>query len=199
MYRRPPQRRSLRRLHCLSPLLGATLHRKHRRIRNRAHQRPPLPLRWNLQRNGHGEYHGLPRRGPRPQPQPSDVRNRAPTDADRPPHRRARRQMAISGGPKLRNLITNASVRNAMIMLQAVGRSTSSPSPRAVWRLLAEYNQFCHRVQRNAATECKVSSTPKACRAAVAVRSGRCPIRAQGSKVRFADHPELGGDLCESR
>jgi len=118
MSRRPPQRRSLRRLHCLSPLLGATLHRKHRRIRNRAHQRPPLPLRWNLQRNGHGEYHGLPRRGPRPQPQPSDVRNRAPTDADRPPHRRARRQMAISGGPKLRNLITNASVRNAMIMLK---------------------------------------------------------------------------------
>jgi hypothetical protein len=33
--------------------------------------------------------------------------------------------MAISGGPKLRNLITNASVRNAMIMLQAVGGSTN--------------------------------------------------------------------------
>ena len=43
---------------------------------------------------------------------------------------------------------------------------------------------------------CKVSSTPEACGAAVAVRSGRCPVRAQGSKVRFADHagvsPQVG-------
>jgi hypothetical protein len=51
----------------------------------------------------------------------------------------------------------------------------------------------CHPVQRNAATfgdhqgVRKVSSTPEACGAAVPVRSGRCPIRAQGSKVRFAD------------
>jgi hypothetical protein len=29
----------------------------------------------------------------------------------------------------------------------------------------------------------------EACGAAVAVRSGRCPVRAQGSKVRFADDP----------
>jgi hypothetical protein len=29
---------------------------------------------------------------------------------------------------------------------------------------------------------CKVSSTPEAC-----VGLGRCPVRAQGSKVRFAD------------
>src|SRR5260370_20532621 len=38
----------------------------------------------------------------------------------------------------------------------------------------------CHLV-------CKISSTPKACGVAVAVRSGRCPVRAQESKVRFAD------------
>jgi hypothetical protein len=50
-------------------------------------------------------------------------------------------------------------------------------------------------VQRNAATfddyqgVCKVSSTPEARGAAVAVRSGRCPVRAQGSKVRVADDP----------
>jgi hypothetical protein len=49
--------------------------------------------------------------------------------------------------------------------------------------------------QRNAATfgdhqgVCKVSSTPEACGAAVAIELGRCPVRAQGSKVRFADHP----------
>src|SRR5260370_12457306 len=71
----------------------------------------------------------------------------------------------------------------------------------------AEYNQFCHPVQRYAATPCngmlrlsatlcchlmcKVSSTPKACGAAVAVRSGRCPVRAQESKVRFADDSEI--------
>jgi hypothetical protein len=40
--------------------------------------------------------------------------------------------------------------------------------------------ECCHVV-------CKVSSTPKACGAAVAVRSGRCPVRTQESKVRFAD------------
>ena len=44
---------------------------------------------------------------------------------------------------------------------------------------------------------CKVSSTPKACRAAVAVRPGRCPVRTQESKVRFADihvsHLSSGG------
>jgi dihydroxy-acid dehydratase len=33
--------------------------------------------------------------------------------------------MAISGGPKLSDLITSASVRNAMIMLQAIGGSTN--------------------------------------------------------------------------
>ena len=44
--------------------------------------------------------------------------------------------------------------------------------------------------ERNAATfgdyqgVCKVSSTPQARGAAVGVRSGRCPVRAQGSKVR---------------
>jgi hypothetical protein len=44
--------------------------------------------------------------------------------------------------------------------------------------------------ERNAATfgdyqgVCKVSSTPQARGDAVAVRSGRCPVRAQGSKVR---------------
>ena len=63
-----------------------------------------------------------------------------------------------------------------------------------------------HLVQWNAATECnvmlllvcKVSSTPKACGAAVAVRLGRCPVRAQESKVRFADKP-LGTSRRASR
>ena len=51
----------------------------------------------------------------------------------------------------------------------------------------------CDPVQGNAATfgdhqrVCKVSTTPEACGAAVAVGLGRCPVRAQGSKVRFAD------------
>jgi hypothetical protein len=47
----------------------------------------------------------------------------------------------------------------------------------------------CHLV-------CKVSSTPKACGAAVAVRSGRCRVRAQESKVRFADHPGVIAEYC---
>ena len=34
---------------------------------------------------------------------------------------------------------------------------------------------------------CKISSTPEACGAAVAVGLGQCPVRAQGSKVRVAD------------
>jgi hypothetical protein len=71
--------------------------------------------------------------------------------------------------------------------------------------LLAECNQFCQPVQRYAATPCngmlplnatlcchlvcEVSSTPEACGAAVAVGLGRCPVRARGSKVRFADQP----------
>jgi Dehydratase family len=89
--------------------------------------------------------------------------------------------MAISGGPKLSDLIANASVRNAMIMLQAIGGSTNglihliAIAARAgardlteflsVWCLLAEYNQFCHPVQRNAATQCKVMlpSSAKLC------------------------------------
>jgi hypothetical protein len=62
----------------------------------------------------------------------------------------------------------------------------------------------CHPVQRNAATfgdhqrVCKVSTTPEGCGASVAVGLGRCPVRAQGSKVRFADKPdtELMGDAA---
>src|SRR5439155_22265333 len=50
----------------------------------------------------------------------------------------------------------------------------------------------CHPVQRDAATfgdhqrVCK--SHPRRRRA---VGLGRCPVRAQGSNVRFADHPEV--------
>ena len=44
--------------------------------------------------------------------------------------------------------------------------------------------ECCHLV-------CRVSSTPEACGAAVAVRSGRSRVRAQGSKVRLADKPDL--------
>jgi hypothetical protein len=42
---------------------------------------------------------------------------------------------------------------------------------------------------------CKVSSTPKACRAAVAVGPGRCPVQAQESKVRFADNSEVNDEM----
>jgi hypothetical protein len=70
---------------------------------------------------------------------------------------------------------------------------------------MPECNQFCHAVHRYAATQCKVmlrtfgdhqrvckvSSSPEALGAAVAVRSGRYPARVQESKVALADHPEL--------
>src|SRR6266852_3255255 len=53
-----------------------------------------------------------------------------------------------------------------------------------------------HQVRSYAAIQCngmlrKLSSTTGACGAAAAVRRGRCPARAQGSKVRFADDPGI--------
>ena len=58
-----------------------------------------------------------------------------------------------------------------------------------------------NRHPRRSPRVCKVSSTPEACGAAVAVRSRRCPVWfvLQGSKVRFADQPEVGRLLFQQR
>jgi hypothetical protein len=77
---------------------------------------------------------------------------------------------------------------------------------------MPECNQFCHPVQRYAATQCKVmlptfgdhqrvckvSSTPEALGAAVAVRSRRYLARVQESKVAFADDTTGTRDLTFS-
>ena len=57
--------------------------------------------------------------------------------------------------------------------------------------MLAPRATCCHRLQQCSHLVCKVSSsTPEACGATVAVRLGQCPVRAQGSKVRLADHSD---------
>ena len=91
-------------------------------------QRPSGAVGRHLHGDGHGQHHGLPGGGA--------WGWRCPTSAAAPATHADRRriaemsgkraaEMAVSGAPTPAALITAASVRNAMVVLQAIGGSTN--------------------------------------------------------------------------
>ncbi len=123
------QGRAARRLHRLSPQLGASTaparstKRKSTIINERL-----APTVGHLHGDGHGQHHGLHHRGAGhgAARQRHDPGRRTPTACAAPKQSGKRAaEMAAKGGPRPAKCMTPAAFRNALVVLQALGGSTN--------------------------------------------------------------------------
>ena len=111
---------------------------------------------------------------------------------------RSVREMAVSGGPKPSDLLTPASFRNAITVMQAIGGSTNGVVHLAAIAQRTDVLQAQTQLESTRANLTAMVGQRAVLEHAIALLLGKAPAETQVRNPRAAATFNIGGPICAS-